>query len=124
MPRDSRVSEHLDTKSIANPTSWKEADSTIIRLKCRPFGRSNNPWITDFIPPCIHNSRDPFNLGEVRGLIHVSGGWRARVTNARSSRRGKEQMRSKALETWMELEARRSDLMDVEIPCSGMREIE
>jgi hypothetical protein len=46
--------------------------------------------------------RDPVSLGEVEGVFHASSPW-SKKANPRSSRRGKEQIRSK---TSMEVLAR------------------
>ena len=119
--RDSRVLEHLDTKSIADPTSRRENKHTTILLKCKPFGRSNSPWETDWKPPSTCSSRHPVNLGEVRGLVHVSATRGMREVNARSSRRGREQIRPKVFESGVKAEIRRSDLMTAEILCSKTR---
>jgi hypothetical protein len=60
-------------------------------------------------------SRDPVNLGEVEGVVHVSSPW-LRKTHVRSSRRGKEQIRSK---TSGEVEVRCSDLRVGDNPRNG-----
>lgn len=123
MLRDSRVSEHLDTKSVVDSMSWAENNHTTILLKCRPFGRSNNRWVTDQFHPPMHKSRVPVNLGDVGGL--AQGSWRraVRETNARSSRWGREQMRPKSFESEREENNRRSDLITAEKPCNGTREM-
>ena len=118
---DSRVSEQPDTKCVADSMFWVENSRTTIFLKCKPFGRSNNLLIADWIPPITTNSRDPVNRGEVRGLVHLSVGWGVGELKERSSRRGREQMRTKMSESKEQQEEKRSDLMTVEILCSGWR---
>jgi hypothetical protein len=58
------------------------------------------------------------SLGEVEGVFHVS--LRLKETSARSSRRGKEQMRS---ETSEEIPLRLSDLRVGDHPWNGTKEI-
>jgi hypothetical protein len=70
MSRDSRVSKHFDTKHIADLTPSSEWKRTVIFVKWRPFGRSNNPRVMDWIQMYIHNVRDPLSLGEVEGVLH------------------------------------------------------
>ena len=60
------------------------------------------------IPLIILRSRDPVSLGDVEGAFHPSiSTSEPNITNARSSRRGKEQMRSK---TSLKAAVRWSDL--------------
>src|SRR5258705_7961041 len=105
MSRDSRVSEHIDTKSVNDPESSPLHD-TVILAKRRPSGNSNNRCVAKWIPPTALSSRDPVSLGDVEGAFHPAASWDRRETSIRSSRRGKEQTRSK---TSGEVEARRSD---------------
>jgi hypothetical protein len=111
------VSEHLDTKSVVDSASSLK-HHTVILVKRRPYGRSNNRRATAQIPPIAFSSRDPVSLGEVEGVFQVSLP-RWRETNARSSRRGKEQTRSK---TSKEVPIRRSDLRVGDNPWNGARE--
>jgi hypothetical protein len=113
---DSRVSEHPNTKSI---TEWTPPSSaTMILVKWRPFGRLSNRRATEWIPPDTFKLRDPVSLGEVGGMLHTSLPWLGEI-NARSSRRGKEQIRSR---TSGEVEVRRSDLRVGDNPWNGARE--
>ena len=52
MLRDSGVPEHLAVKSIMiiGPSCSTENNDTAVRLKCRPFGRSNKWWVADRTP--------------------------------------------------------------------------
>jgi len=50
MSRDWTVSEHLDTKSIVEVISCTENHATTIFVKWRPFGRSTNGLVMDWIP--------------------------------------------------------------------------
>jgi hypothetical protein len=93
MLRYSRVPEHLDTKSFINSTSSLRHSIEIL-VKWRPPGRPTNRHIVEGIPPYRTRPRDPVSFGEVEGVFHVSLP-RWRDINARSSRRGKEQMRSR-----------------------------
>jgi hypothetical protein len=112
---DSRVLEHLDTKSI---TEWiPSSRRTAILVKWRPFGRLSNRPAKGRIPPNILRSRNPVSLGEVRGMFHASLPLLGEI-NARSSRRGKEQIRSKMSG---EIQTRRSDLRVADIPWNGAR---
>jgi hypothetical protein len=63
-------------------------------------------------------SRDPVSLGEVGGMLHTSPPWLGEIT-ARSSRRGKEQIRSK---TSGGVQVRRSDLRVGDNPWNRARE--
>ena len=64
------------------------------------------------------------NLGEVEGEIHVSASlsWDVLI-NAKSSRRGKEDMKSKIFEGGIADRIRKSDLRAEENPCNWTREI-
>jgi hypothetical protein len=117
MLKDSRVLEQLDTKSVVDLTSSSRY-ATEILVKLRPFGRPTNRHTAGMIPPNI--LKDPVSLGEVEGVFHTSAAPPPlRVTKARSSRRGKEQMRSKISR---EVEVRRSDLRVGDNPWNGTRE--
>jgi len=108
MLRDSRVSEHLDTKLITGSAPSMGNPNEIL-VKRRPFGRAHNRCVTERISQVVLRYRDPVDLGDVDGGFHPSASvleWR--LTNARSSRRGKEQTRSKISR---EVETRASDLM-------------
>ena len=72
------------------------------------------------IPLIILRSRDPVSLRDVEGAFHPSiSTSEPNITNARSSRRGKEQMRSK---TSMKAAVRWSDLRVDDNPWNGMME--
>jgi hypothetical protein len=64
------------------------------------------------------SSRDPVSLGEVKGVFHASHP-PPKGTNPRSSRRGKEQIKSK---TSRKTKMRRSDLRVGENPWNWIRE--
>jgi hypothetical protein len=81
-------------------------DCTTIFVKWRLFGRLNNRRATEWNPANAFKLRDLVSLGEVGGRLHTSLPWPGKI-NARSPRRGKEQIRSK---TSGEVEFRRSDL--------------
>ena len=78
--RDCKVSEHFDTKSIAEPTSPGPNHGTTIFSKCRQPGRSDRPRAMVRIPHSRRNSRDSASLGEVEGpfphLIRATAGVR------------------------------------------------
>ena len=65
------------------------------------------------------------NLGEVEGETHlpVSLVWRDVVTNAKSSRRGKEEIKLKIFESGTAERIRGSDLRVEKRPCNWTREI-
>jgi hypothetical protein len=116
MLRDSRVSEHLETKSIVDLTSsLRHAIVTLV--KWRPPGRPSNRRTAGRISPMALSSREPVSFGEVEGVFHTSLPRWGRI-NARSSRRGKEQMRSK---TSREIALRLSDLRVGDSPWNGVR---
>jgi len=103
----------------------RNREKVAILVKWRPLGRSNNSLVVGWIPLNICNSRDPVNLGELTGVLHLSPPrWEQRrgETNTRSSRRGKEQMRPKTFEFGRRVKTKRSDLMTGENPCKGTRE--
>jgi hypothetical protein len=117
MVRDSKVSEHFDTRPVVDSkSSLKHA--IVILAKWRPPGRSNNRRVAGRILSIAFRSREPVSLGEVEGVFHTSLPRLGKI-NARSSRRGKEQMRSK---TSREIEVRLSDLRVGDIPWNGRRE--
>jgi len=116
--RDSKVSEHFDTKSVADLKS-SPMHVTVILAKWRPSGKFNNRRVVEWIPPLTARFRDLVSLGDVEGGLHPtvpSSGQKS--INSRSSRRGKEQMRSKTSE---EVEVRLSDLTTGENPKNGAR---
>jgi hypothetical protein len=117
MFRDSRVSEHLDTKSVIDLTSSLRHDVSIL-AKRRPPGRLSNRRAAGRIAPRATSSREPVSLGEVEGVSHASPP-RLRKTNARSSRRGKEQISSKISD---EVDIIRSDVRVGDNPWNGTRE--
>ena len=101
------MSEHLDNKSVMN-LRFPSGHSTVIFAKWRPPGRSNNRRVAGRIPVIILRSRDPVSLGDVEGAFHPSvSNVGPNATKDRSSRRGKEQTRSK---TSMKAQVRWSDL--------------
>jgi len=69
--RDSRVSEHLDTKSIVDSAASLKHHTAILE-KWRSPGRSHNRHTTDWIPDSDCKQRDPVSLGEVEGAFHPS----------------------------------------------------
>lgn len=70
--RDSRVPEHADTKSVADSKSPLRHD-IVTFVKWRPFGRSNNRRIVEWVPlMAILRSREPVSLGDVEGAFHPS----------------------------------------------------
>jgi len=118
------VSEHPDTKSVVDLTSSSDLHETVIAVKWRPFGKSSNRLVMDWIPLIITpNWRDPVSLGEVEGVLHPSS-LRPGPTDskARSSRRGKEQTRPKTSEFGKPPTARRSDLRAGEKPRNETRD--
>jgi hypothetical protein len=115
--RDSRVSEHLDTKSVVDSTS-SSRHASVILAKRRSPRRANNPYTAGRMPPIPLSSRDPVSLGEVEGVFRAPSPL-LRATNARSSRRGKEQIRSN---TSKEIAVRQSDLRAGDNPWNGARE--
>lgn len=124
MSRHSRVSEHLATKCIVDKISSWESHGTAIFVKLKPFGRYNNRSVTDWIPSIRRNSRDPVSLGEIEEEAShpISLFRRARETNVRSSRTGKEQMRLNISGFGREVKVKWSDLRTGENPCNGTRE--
>jgi hypothetical protein len=89
MLRDSKVSEHLDTKSIVGPTP-SPRHATVILAKWRPSGRSTNRRTAERISLIVLRSRDPVSLGEVEGVFHISVSLPGlRENNARSLRKGR-----------------------------------
>ena len=94
--RDSKVLEHFNTKSIIDVVSFVRSVKSILR-KWRSPGRPHNQRAMEGSTPVIR--RDPVNLGGVEGEIHspVSSFWHC--TNAKSSRRGKEEMKLKISES-------------------------
>lgn len=101
MVRYSRVLEQLDTSFIVQVMSSGPSHGTVTLLKRKPDGRSNSRAVTDWSPSCRSNLRDPVNLGEVGGQFHAPCLPRvAQETSVRSSRRWKEQMKSKISEYW------------------------
>jgi len=109
-----------DTKSVADPKSWPVHD-TVISVKRRPSGRSNKRRTAEWIPPIALRYRDPVNLGDVEGALlpRVPPSRRRSVKN-RSSRRGKEEMKSKTSKV---VEVILSDLTAGENPKNGARGI-
>src|SRR5579872_5583967 len=98
---DSRVSEHLDTKLCIDLTSPEVSQSTVILLRCRPFGMSSNRSTVDFIPPLKRNPSDPDNLGDVLGGFHTSSCFQKRRPNShRSSSSGREQTKANTSAPW------------------------
>ena len=92
MQRNSRVSEHFDTKSLIKLASPALHDIVILE-KRRPFGVSNNIRAAYRTLPV--KERDPVSLGEFGGTSHSSVTW-PKVSGARIerfSREGKEQIR-------------------------------
>ena len=93
MVRDTKVSEHSDTKFVAESASSSKKGKVILE-KWRPPGRVNNRRVTERTSPNVLNLRYPVSLGDVKGVFDpfapLSGG---RAINARSSRRGNEQTR-------------------------------
>jgi hypothetical protein len=87
-------------------------------VKWRPPGRSTNRRAAEWNPQVALRSSDPVSLGEVEGVLHVSLPGLG-VTNARSSRRGKEQIRSKTSEGTA---LRLSDLRVDDNPWNGVRD--
>ena len=106
------MSEHLDTNSVVDSKSPLR-HATVIFLKRRPPGRSNNRRVAKQSPPIALMSREPVNLGDVGGGTHSAVLLVVRRTNSRSSRRGKEQIRPNPSKT---VEVRWSDLMVGENP--------
>lgn len=96
--RSSRVSEHVDSKLVTNSTCWVAEHATVIREKRRPLGRPNNPSATAVIEP--DSLRCPLNFGDVNGAFHSPprsiGSIEAKDGKVKSSRRGKEQIRSRS----------------------------
>ena len=120
--RDCTVSEHFDTKSVVEVTSSLESHATTIFVKWRPFGRSNSRLAMGWIAPAaLLNSRDPVSPGEVEGVVHRPLGPGAGERNARSSRRGKEQMRPKTSESGRAMKFKRRDLRTGDNPYNGTR---
>ena len=118
MVRDSMVLEHPDTKSVTDPKS-SLMHVTVILAKRRPSGKSNNRRMVDWTPPFTAKYRDPVSFGDVEGAVHPTvppSGQKSIIF--RSSRRGKEQTRSKISE---EVEDRLSDLTAGENPKNGVR---
>ena len=96
MVKDSRVPEHLDTNSVVDSKSLARHD-TLIFVKWRPSGKSNNRHTAARNPPIVLRSRDPVSLGDLKGAFHLSGSLsEPKQTNDRSSRRGNEQTRLKS----------------------------
>lgn len=117
--RDSRVSEHLDTKFVVNLRSLLR-HNTVIFVKWRPSGRSNNRHAAEPALPSNIRSRDPVSFGEVKGGSHSpTSSSEEMKTNVRSSRGGKEQIRLKISK---EVKVRRSDLTVGDNLWNGMRE--
>jgi hypothetical protein len=87
------VLEQLNTKSVVDPSS-SSTPAIMILVKWRPFGRLISRRTIGRIPSNRVRLRDPVSLGEVEGVFHVSLPCVGEV-NSRSSRRGKEQIRSK-----------------------------
>ena len=71
MLRDSRVLEHVDTKSVADSRSSPRHD-TVILAKWRPFGKSNNRRVAARIPLLASKPRDPVSLGDVGGALRTA----------------------------------------------------
>ena len=114
------MSEHLDTKSVVEVTSCSESHDTAIVVKWGPFGRSKNRRTMGRIPPFIPcNSKDPVSLSEVEGVVHCPSvsPW-SKQSNARSSRRGREQTRVKSSEFGRAVKVKRSDLRTGDNPCN------
>ena len=111
---DLRVPKHLDNKFVADLTSSSLRHDIVIFVKWRPSGRSNNRRAMGRILPALMiRSRDPVSLGDVDGTFHSVVLREFKKNNARSSRRGKEQTRSKTSE---DIKDRRRDLMVGENP--------
>lgn len=125
MSRDCRVSEHLDIKSIVDLTSCSKSQVTAIFLEWRPFGSSDNRWVTNWILSIITLSlSDPVSPGEVGGALHPSSlSTRPEESSAKSSRQGKEQTRPKISESGRSWKVRWSDLREGENPRNKAREI-
>ena len=125
MLRDWTVSEQPNIKSVVEVTSCSENHVTTIVVKWRPFGRSNSRRVMGWIPSVtLLNSRDPVSLGEVEGVVHCPSLCpREMEDNARSSRRGKEQMRPKISESGRVAKSKRRDLRTGDNPCNGTRVI-
>ena len=101
MARDSRVLRQAETKPVIDSES-SGRHPTQISVKWRPPGRAINRNTLDFIPHLITRRRNPVNLGDVDGKVDVPAPpFPVDATN-RSSREGKEQMRSKTSEDGME----------------------
>ena len=64
MLRVSRVPEHLDTRSIADPKPELTHDIVIL-VKRRPSGKSNNRHTVGPMSHTELRSRDPVSLGDV-----------------------------------------------------------
>jgi len=92
--RDSRVFEHLEIKSITESLSSTESPNVIL-VKWRPPGRAQNRRVMERISQIDCRVREPVSFGDVTGAFHPSASSLMGLINARSSRRGKEQMRSK-----------------------------
>src|SRR6266478_8387926 len=102
MARDSRVPEHLDTKSAADLKSASSKHSRSIFVKWRPFGSPNNQRAEEWIPSSmLRKSRHPVSLGEVGGTVPLPtpGSQSRKARIVRSSRRGKEHWRLMASES-------------------------
>ena len=112
------MSEHFDTRSVIDSTS-PSTHITVTLVKWRPFGRPSNRHAAGRAHrPNVLRLRVPVSLGEVEGVSHMSFP-RVREINSRSSRRGKEQIRSK---TSREVEVKRSDLRVGDSPRKWIRE--
>ena len=67
--KDSKVSEHLDTKSTAGWVSTT-LDPIVILVKWRPLGRARNLDTMEWNSQLTLRSRDPVSLGDVEGAFH------------------------------------------------------
>ena len=99
MERDSKVSEHLSTKSLVHSMSSIRHDIEM-QEKWRPPGRSNNRHTSGrILAQCALNWRVPVSFGEVEGTANPpSGSFCAKENSDKSSREGKEQMKLKTSE--------------------------
>ena len=89
------VLEHVDTNSFTKSPSPIGHDTEILE-KGRPPGRSSNPRVTR--RSLSLKKRDPVNFGRVGGASHpLPFSWSRSLEeyNDRSSRRGKEQIKSR-----------------------------
>ena len=119
--RVSKVSKHLGTRSVVK--SVDQRPSANISEKRRPSGRfikwRTADCIANFVP--IPRRRTPVNFGEVWGIAHASGPWRATAVNSRSSSEGKEQTKSKTSGSWVARQAKERDRRVCDNPCSGRK---